>query len=87
VRLHAVGGYKSAVAAEGNGNGIPAGRRSLNGEALVGVCRSPVRSAWVKGPSAPRSSAARLPSYRFGVQRRVRVADVRNWIAAHRVRE
>jgi len=68
------------------GNGIGPRRRALTGDAFTGVTKA-ARDLGLGERTIRRAIAAgELPTYVFGVQRRLRVVDVRAWISAHRVR-
>ena len=69
-----------------DGNGLPPGRRSLRGDSFTGVTRV-ARDLGLNEKMIRRAvTAGELPSYVFGVQRRVKVSDVRAWLERHRVR-
>jgi excisionase family DNA binding protein len=67
-------------------DGIGPRRRALAADSFTGVTKA-ARDLGL-GERTIRAAIERgeLPSYVFGVQRRVRIVDVRAWIAAHRVR-
>jgi hypothetical protein len=57
------------------------GRRALRGEAFTGIVRAARDRERVVRQAVARGE---LPTYVFGQRKRLKVSDVRRWIAAHR---
>jgi excisionase family DNA binding protein len=70
--------------ADGNGS-IPPGRRSLWGESFTGVTRCAKQLGLSERTIRAAIRDGSLPIYRFGMQARLKVSDVRLWIERHRI--
>jgi excisionase family DNA binding protein len=67
-------------------DGIGPGRRALTGNAFAGVTKA-ARDLGLSERTIRRAiNAGEIPSFVFSRQVRLRVVDVRAWIAVHRVR-